>query len=368
MKTRHILRGFAALALGLLVLAPVVSSAADQKVRVKVTSANVRLKPALDAPIVGNARQGQVLDFEKKTGDWYLVSLPPDEKGDVVTGFIHSSIVEEISAEAEAPEVPVEKAKVKAETKPEAKTTAPPAVVERTAPERPVPATARPAFKRLYLRIGGGYGQNKSSFGADWTFDYYQEQGYVSEAYDLDGSGVAVDVGLGFLFTPNLGVEVSFIPASGKISGAFEAGFPHPFYFDQFRVAAWDAPDLKYGANEVNLNLVGRFPVSGRLAVYLTAGGTYFLEAKIDSLSRINYGEVGYPYTEILVTPEYASYSKSTFGFNGGAGVDFFLTDAIGVNLNGRYTAGTAKIDVEGLTYEVKVGGIRATAGLKFAF
>jgi hypothetical protein len=39
---------------------------------------------------------GAVLDVVKKEGDWYYVKLPPDEKGIVVTGFLHQSTVEVI--------------------------------------------------------------------------------------------------------------------------------------------------------------------------------------------------------------------------------------------------------------------------------
>ncbi|MDH4198590.1 MAG: outer membrane beta-barrel protein [Candidatus Aminicenantes bacterium] len=366
MTTRNMFKTFVALTLVLLVLFPVVSFGAGQKVRVKVASANVRLKPALDAIVVGKARQGQVLVYEKKTGDWYLVSLPPDEQGNVVTGFIHSSVVVEVPVEEAAPVVAAEKPK--AEAKPEATKASPPAAVERPTAARKVPVTTRPAFKRLYLRLGGGYGQNKLDFGANWTFDLYHEQGYVNAAYSLDASGVAIDAGLGFLFTRNVGIEASFIPARGKIAGAFDAGFPHPFYFSQYRTTAWNDDGLKYSANEINLNLLGRFPLSRRLAVYLTAGGTYFLNMTIDSLSALYYGEGDYPYLEIDVMPEYQTYSKSTFGFNGGAGVDFFLSDMIAVNVNGRYSSGTATFEVESTTYEVRAGGIRATAGLKVAF
>ncbi len=65
MTPRHILKTFAALTLVALISSPVVSAAADQKVRVRVASANVRLKPALDATVVGKAGQGEVLAFEK---------------------------------------------------------------------------------------------------------------------------------------------------------------------------------------------------------------------------------------------------------------------------------------------------------------
>ena len=368
MTSHRILKALTALTLGLLILLPAVSAGAEQKVRVTVASANVRIKPALDAIVVGKAKQGQVLVFEKKTGDWYLVTLPPDEKGNIRTGFIHSSVVEEVAAEGTPPAGAEEKPKTKAETKPEAKKAVPPPAVERKAAPRDIPLTSRPAFKRLYVRVGGGYGLNSSNFATDWGFDYYHEQGYVHEAYDLDASGIAVDLGVGFLFTPHLGVEASFLPASGDIAGTFEAGFPHPFYFSQYRVAAWQEGNLRYGANEINLNVVGRLPVSRRLAAYVTAGGTYFLGVKIDTLGQLGYSEVGYPYTEISVTPAYATYTKSTFGFNGGAGVDFFLTDLFGLNLNARYSTGTAKIAAEGVTYEVEAGGIRVTAGLKVAF
>ena len=366
MTTRKMFKMFLALTLAVLVLSPVVSLGADQKVRVKVTSANVRLKPALDAIVVGRARQGQVLLYEKKTGDWYLVSLPPDEQGNVVTGFIHSSVIEEIKPDEAAPSAADEKPLT--EAKAEAKKPAPRPAVERPAEARNVPVAGRPAFKRFYLRLGGGYGRNKSDFGANWSFDSYHEQGYVNARYDLDASGVTVDVGVGFLFTPNLGLEASFIPAKGKVPGTFEAGFPHPFYFNQFRTAAWTDDGLKYGANEVNFNALGRFPVSGRLAVYLTAGGTYFMNVTIDSLSALYYGEAAYPYLEVEVMPEYQTYSKSTFGFNGGAGLDFFLTRGVAVNVNGRYSSGTAEFEVEDKTYSVKTGGVRATIGVKFAF
>lgn len=64
------------------------------KVRVIVPRANIRLKPDLQSTIISRVPLGGVLDVIKKEGDWYHVKLPPDEKGIVVTGYIHQSTVE----------------------------------------------------------------------------------------------------------------------------------------------------------------------------------------------------------------------------------------------------------------------------------
>ena len=71
------------------------SYGAELKIIVKVNSANVRLKPALDSPVVGKARMGLILDIREKLEDWYLVELPPDGNGTSVRGYIHQSVVEE---------------------------------------------------------------------------------------------------------------------------------------------------------------------------------------------------------------------------------------------------------------------------------
>lgn len=64
------------------------------KLRVTVERANIRLKPSLESTIVSRAPLGAVFENAEKTGEWYKISLPPDEGGFVVTGYIHSSIVD----------------------------------------------------------------------------------------------------------------------------------------------------------------------------------------------------------------------------------------------------------------------------------
>lgn len=353
-KTRN-LRKFGVLFIAFLALAAF-SFGADLRIEIKARSANVRLEPAMDSPVVGNAAKGLVLIAEKKTGEWYLVELSPDANGVAVRGYLHESVVREISAEAPAPKAGIE-------PKPEpARPAIKPAAVKK--------ATARVTTTRrkFFVRLGAGYATKSFNYDKAWSFPMYEESGSVSEKYAVDASGVAFDAGLGFMITPSLGVEISFTPAFGKSKGAFAAGFPHPFYFDLPREKSWTNDGLKYSASELDLDVLYAFPVTQRIGLYVCAGGTYFMGVKIESLKSVDGAEIGYPYFDLNVTPQYASYSASTFGFNAGGGVDYRLSGGMAVNLNARFSSGSAKIKIEGNDITIPAGGLRATAGIKFGF
>jgi opacity protein-like surface antigen len=332
------------------------SFGADLRIEVTVRSANVRLKPDLESPVVGNAAMGLVLNAEKKAGEWYLVTLPADASGVAVRGYLHESVVKEVSVKAAVPKAGIE---------------------PKPAPARPTIKPAAPkkaqarvsgARKKLYIRLGAGYATKSFDYDNSWSFPMYGESGQSSESYAVDASGLALDAGLGFMFTPALGVELSFTPASGKVKGTFAASFPHPFYFDLPREKSWTNDGLKYSASELNLDVLYAFPVTPQIGLYVCAGGTYFMGVKVESLKSLDWAESGYPYFELNVTPQYASYSASAFGFNAGAGVDYQLSGGMAVNLNARYSSGSAKLKIEGNEVTIPAGGLRATAGIKFGF
>ena len=333
--------------------------AADLRIEVTVRSANVRLKPALDSPVVGNAAMGLVLRAEKKTGEWYLVELPADAIGPAVRGYLHESVVREVSAKGPAPKAAVEPkpAPARPAVKP-----AKPAAVKKAS------ARGAAARKKFYVRLGAGYASKSFDYDNSRTFPMYGETGSASERYSVDASGMSFDAGVGFMFTPSLGVELSFTPASGKSKGTFTADFPHPFYFDLMRVKEWTNDGLKYSASELNLDVLYAFPVTRRIGLYVCAGGTYFMGVKVESLQALDWTEIGYPYFDLNIDPRYASSSASAFGFNAGAGADYRLSEGFAVNLNARYSSGSAKVKIEGNEVTIPAGGLRATAGIKFAF
>lgn len=169
------------------------------------------------------------------------------------------------------------------------------------------------------------------------------------------------DARIGFYFLKSLAIEGSFIPASGKTMGTFTASIPHPLYFDSARETTWENGNLKYSASEINFNLLFSRPLSSRLTIYLTAWGTYFSGIKVENLKLVNLNEKGYPYFDVNVAPQYSFYSKDTFGFNASGGVDFFISPTVGLNLNVRYSDGTAEMEVDGNKISIKAGGVRAT-------
>jgi len=79
----------------LILMAPSVFSNST-KVRVISSSASIMLKPSPKSTEISQVPLGVVLDVIKKEGDWFYIKLPPNEKGLVVTGYIHQNNVEVI--------------------------------------------------------------------------------------------------------------------------------------------------------------------------------------------------------------------------------------------------------------------------------
>jgi len=127
------------------------------KVRVTASQANIRLKPTTQSEAISKVPIGAVLDVIKKEGEWYLVKLPPDEKGIVVTGYIHQSIVEVVE---EIKEIPKEEKPEKAKPK----EIGPPTILEREVkeekpmPTKPqyIPRRKREPQKAFVFKSGAG--------------------------------------------------------------------------------------------------------------------------------------------------------------------------------------------------------------------
>jgi len=142
-------------------------------IKVIVGSANVRLKPDFNSQVITTIPSGTLLEPTSKSGEWYQISVSPDEKGAVVTGYIHQSTVQKVQTTA----------KPETETPPPAKA-AQPVPVPKEAQETatpPEPSKYRPAvsggslFSGFFIKLGwmisppaGGFGKSwLSSFGFD---------------------------------------------------------------------------------------------------------------------------------------------------------------------------------------------------------
>ena len=69
-------------------------SAENNQVRVIKQNAVLRIKPKNDSVIIKNLPLGALLDVEEEREGWLKITLPPDEDGFVLTGYLHQSFTE----------------------------------------------------------------------------------------------------------------------------------------------------------------------------------------------------------------------------------------------------------------------------------
>lgn len=185
-------KGILSLALFVLAMATLTISA-GLKVRVVASQANIRLKPDLQSAVISTVPLGGVLEVVKKEGYWYHVALPADEKGFVVTGYIHQSTVEVVE---ELKETPKEE-KVKERKPPEF--TQPIPETERTIEkkeveiEQPTRVSKRESTKRRSFRAGLGI----SFPSGDWS--------------DLFNLGIGLNVGNSFSIVRQAAFDIELL-------------------------------------------------------------------------------------------------------------------------------------------------------------
>ena len=72
-------------------------SAEHIQVRVIKQNAVLRIKPKNDAVIIKKLPLGALLEVEEEIGEWLKISLPPDEDGFVLTGYLLRTFTEDRS-------------------------------------------------------------------------------------------------------------------------------------------------------------------------------------------------------------------------------------------------------------------------------
>ena len=223
------------------------------KVRIIVSEAEIRLEPESTSLVIGRALLGSVLESEKKSGDWYFVSLPPDENNFIVSGYVHQDSVEIIG---EAADLPQEKTKKPVRTPPQ-----PEQIVRQ--PEQvkvpSVPEIIRP--RRLYL---------KGIFGAGIGFDQIQtgiyKQSLITDEWRevilLPGGGIGLDVALGYRFLPSLMAEFGMAYES---TGTAVKDTGEEIYFRRY---------------PLTLTLIHSFKSKGKIQFYVGGGAGFYLNPK----------------------------------------------------------------------------------------
>lgn len=203
------------LLVGLAAAAVPAAASGQEETLLKVVAAraNVRLKPALDSPVIGQIPKGTLLEATGKFGDWYAVKLPADEDGIVVSGYLHRSTVEVAS---DSGEEPVEEAP-EPPPAPRVRTT-PPARPARAAEPKEEPA--EPVYRERYgrakiisgtfLKFGWQTSPDAGGFGNSWL---------ASFGFD---KGLSKNLGFGLEIMPAVrsypDIDLKMIPVLGFVN------------------------------------------------------------------------------------------------------------------------------------------------------
>jgi opacity protein-like surface antigen len=281
-------------------LFPNLTHAEKIKLRVTVEKANVRLKPDLGSMVISEVPLGAVLEVEEQIGEWFKVSLPPDEKGFIVTGYIHSSVVEILEEKPVSPPPPK-----------------PPQLVYQ-------PSTA-PGIS-FGLRLFGGLNYLSPADvneGVKGWSDYYDALATLY-GYTVEGEAKPIHLGLDFggdiiiNFTPQIGIGlgIGYIQASKTSEVTFTNGTE----------GTWtNKPKIK--ALPIRAGIYYTFPMSDMMNFVINAGGELYM-AKV--YYKWHLEEDGY-WEEIN-----AEASSTGFGFHGGLGFEFALSSNMAFFIEGQ--------------------------------
>ncbi len=325
--------------------------ALDKEVKVTVQKGNVRVKPSLQSTVIGRVPLGASFKVLETEGEWFKISLPPDEDGFVISGYIHSSVVEVSEVEKAEENIETEKESKKAKRKKEAK------IQEgNTSP----PPPSEPQYEQPPARSGGmGFGFKLSGGGSylmlgnlNQFFD--DRNSWINDVADtgtIVGSYPNLNLGFGggaefiLYFTPNIGVGVGadFLSASYS-SGNVE--WEETLWI--WALYSKESTDMTLSAIPLKLSLHFNLPMGSSMNLAFNVGGGYYLGTFKQDLTGSGIWFV-IPFYDF---EDSVTASPSTFGFHGGLGFEFNVSPGVALclDIQGRYAqfseiTGTYKYD-----------------------
>ena len=341
---------------------PSITNAQEQKIRVVVEGASIRLLPNMESEIILSPPIGSIFEVEKKVGEWHEIKYS-SEIGVLITGYIHEMFIE----------VEKEAAKPKEE------------VIQEPVKPQPIyepPKAARLRGKPMFSLKGGGiFFRIPELYSYDFTFPSRGETATISEAV-YSGNAFSFEVGLGFFLIPYIEFEgtVSFL--SKELTGLYGFEIPSLYWFNELASDEMEAfPALK--KTILCFGLLIHPVTSGLIRPYFGGGGSYvtgnleivediiFLET--DSIGVRNHS-ITIDEVQFIETDDVEEISLSKFGFYGKAGINYMTTKNIGIYAEGKYIFAKTEIlyllsdfDPSEIV-EIDLGGISFSLGIKLMF
>jgi len=298
----------------ILLIFPGLSNAEKVKVKVIAEKANIRLKPDLQSMVIETASLGAILESEEQVGEWFKVSLPPDEKGYIVTGYIHSSTCEIIT------EKPVEEKAVILPSEKPSQQPAPPAKPTYQ-PSQPSPQSGIRVELRLFGGVNYFSGGDVNEGVKGWIDLVYDDE---LSGYFVEGEAKPLHLGFGLggdiiiYFTPNIGIGLGTEYLQGTRTSELTFYNTYEGIFTN---------KLKISAIPIRLELFFTTPLSTEMNFILHAGPAYYL-SKYSFNSH--YEENGYQ------EDMDQEATANALGFQGGIGFGFNFSPSVALIIEGQ--------------------------------
>jgi hypothetical protein len=246
---------------------PSIGRAEEQKVKVVMEKASIRLEPSIESEIIASPAVGTIYDVEKKIGEWYEIKFY-SKIGVLITGYIHQMFVKVVSEEAAPkPKVPQMPGKREPAAKP-----------------KEVFAQLRPAvslkFSLMSFAVNG--------YNYTYWFPYRREFFTTRDSIEKE-SLLGFDLGVGYFVKRNFELEgcVSFL--AKHLPGLYVIGVPSPYVLN-------DPAYGEFTGHASVRELILSFGASvhpflrSQLKPYFGAGGV-FINGQWDLMTAISYTE-----------------------------------------------------------------------------
>jgi len=204
--------------------------------KVRVLVANVRSEPDPASPVIARVKFDTRLESTRKIGDFYEISIT-DSQGKIVTGYIHSAVVEVVESKA-------------VETLPKEEVPKPPVPRERSAKMGP--------------GIFGGFAK---------LSDY--------------GGGAAYGANFFLRITKNIGIELSGLRFQSSVQEK------------KGKKAGEELSKGKLSVFPIQLNIQARYPLNEHIIPYAIAGaGYYLISFNLESEQKKSWEALGFDISE----------------------------------------------------------------------
>ena len=314
------------------------------------------------------AAQGTVFKVVAEQGEWTRVQFNDPQWGPR-TGYVETKRLR-----FQRPELEPLDLSVRDDQPPQAPARVTVAESRPQAAPRATASGTRSGFERGWLDVNlGAAVASEDMVTFEHVFTLFREDATARVTY-RNPTGASFDFGGGFMFTPGLGVGVTFGGTAHLKPAELYLNIPHPTVFNRHASDSSETDrDFERVEGAVHLHLVGAVELSPRARFRLFGGPSYF-RVEQDLVSDIGYNQVftlGGSNRIDINRYEYVDGVEGTgWGFHAGADLSFFFTRVVGIGAVARYSRATIELvdPLSDSTFDVKAGGLQVGGGLRLKF